>query len=175
MAGVNKVILVGNLGNDPDMKYMPSGDAVTTISIATSESWKDKQTGERREKTEWHRVTLFRGLGKVAGEYLRKGSKVYIEGKLETRKWQAPDGSDRYSTSIIADSLQMLDARGAGQGQGSGGYAPMGGDAPQQQAPPQQQQPARQPQGQPPQQGNPTQAASTPPNNYNDFEDDIPF
>jgi single-strand DNA-binding protein len=175
MAGVNKVILVGNLGNDPDMKYMPSGDAVTTISIATSESWKDKQTGERREKTEWHRVTLFRGLGKVAGEYLRKGSKVYIEGKLETRKWQAPDGSDRYSTSIIADSLQMLDARGAGQGQGSGGYAPMGGDAPQQQAPPQQQQPARQPQGQPPQQGNQGQAASAPQSNYNDFEDDIPF
>ncbi|HHL19797.1 MAG TPA: single-stranded DNA-binding protein [Thiothrix sp.] len=176
MAGVNKVILVGNLGNDPDVRYMPNGDAVTKISVATSDSWKDKQTGERREKTEWHRVTLFRGLGKIAGEYLRKGSKVYIEGKLQTSKWQAPDGSNRYSTDIIADNMQFLDARGAGQGQSSGGYAPMGGNAPQQQAPPQQQQPARQqqPQGQP-QQGNPGQTAPSPQSNYNDFEDDIPF
>ena len=162
MAGVNKVILVGNLGNDPDMKYMPSGDAVTSISIATSESWKDKQTGEKREKTEWHRVTLFRGLGKVAGEYLRKGSKVYIEGKLETRKWQAPDGSDRYSTSIIADNMQFLDSRGAGAVQNNGGYAPgqdvasgnNGGYAPRQR---------------------PQSALNQPSSSSNDFEDDIPF
>ena len=185
MAGVNKVILVGNLGNDPDVRYMPNGDAVTKISVATSDSWKDKQTGERREKTEWHRVTLFRGLGRVAGEYLRKGSKVYIEGKLQTSKWQAPDGSDRYSTDVIADNMQMLDSRGAGQGQG--GYAPMGGQQParaaQQQAP--QQQSAMQPQGQeqpqqrapqqPPPQANQGQASSAPSSNYDDFEDDIPF
>ena len=169
MAGVNKVILVGNLGNDPDVKFMPNGDAITKISIATSESWKDRNTGEKKEVTEWHRVVLFRGLGKVAGDYLRKGSKVYIEGKLKTNKWQAPDGSDRYSTDIIADSMQMLDARGAGQAQEGygGGYNSAPSPAPQQQP--------QQPQGQP--QGNPGgQPQSAPPaSNFDDFEDDIPF
>ena len=173
MAGVNKVILVGNLGNDPDVKYMPNGDTVTNISVATSESWKDKQTGERKEVTEWHRVTLFRGLGKVAGDYLRKGSKVYIEGKLKTRKWQAQDGTDRYSTDIVADTMQMLDARGAGQAQEGfgGGY----NSAPPPQAPAPQ--PQGQPQGQPQSQGNPGgQPQSAPPaSNFDDFEDDIPF
>lgn len=107
--GINKVILIGNLGQDPEVKYMPSGDAVANISIATSESWKDKQTGENVEKTEWHRVVFFKRLAEIAGEYLKKGSKIYIEGKLQTRKWQAQDGSDRYSTEIVARDLQMLD------------------------------------------------------------------
>ena len=109
MRGINKVILVGTLGNDPDMKYMSNGDAVANISIATSESWKDKATGEKVEKTEWHRVVLFKRLGEIAGEYLKKGSKVYIEGKLETKKWQDQNGQDRYMTQVKASELQMLD------------------------------------------------------------------
>lgn len=117
MAGVNKVIIVGNLGNAPEMKTMPNGDAVTNMSIATSESWKDKNTGENKEVTEWHRCVLYKRLAEVAGEYLSKGSKVYIEGKLKTRKWQAQDGSDRYSTEIIVNSLQMLDTKQGNQQQ----------------------------------------------------------
>lgn len=112
--GVNKVILIGNLGADPELKYMPSGDAVTTLSIATSESWKDRQTGEQQERTEWHRVSLFGRLAEIAGEYLRKGSKVYIEGSLRTRKWQDANGQDRYTTEIRGNELQMLDAKGPG-------------------------------------------------------------
>ncbi len=112
--GVNKVILVGNLGQDPETRYLPSGGAVTNISIATSEAWKDKQTGEPQERTEWHRVALFNRLAEIAGEYLRKGSKVYIEGSLRTRKWQDQNGQDRYTTEIIANELQMLDSRGQG-------------------------------------------------------------
>ncbi|MCU7959598.1 MAG: single-stranded DNA-binding protein [gamma proteobacterium symbiont of Bathyaustriella thionipta] len=140
--GVNKVILVGNLGNDPDMRYMPNGNAVCNISIATSETWKDKQTGEQKEKTEWHRVVMFGKLGEIAGQYLKKGSKVYIEGRLQTRKWQGKDGQDRYTTEIVADNMQMLDSRGGGTAdfggasaggapQQSGGTAQSGGDAPQ--------------------------------------------
>ncbi len=113
MKGVNKAIIVGNLGQDPDTKYMPNGDAVVNITIATSESWKDKSTGAKREKTEWHRVVMFRRLAEIAAEYLTKGSKVYIEGKLQTRKWQAKDGSDRYSTEIVAHEMQMLDSKGS--------------------------------------------------------------
>ncbi len=113
MKGVNKVIIVGNLGQDPDTKYMPNGDAVVNITIATSESWKDKSTGAKREKTEWHKVVMFRRLAEIAAEYLTKGSKVYIEGKLQTRKWQAKDGSDRYTTEIIAHEMQMLDSKGS--------------------------------------------------------------
>lgn len=109
--GVNKVILIGTLGNDPETKYMPNGDAVTTISIATNESWKDKQTGQQQERTEWHRIVAFRRLAEIMGEYLRKGSQVYIEGKLQTRKWQAQDGTDRYTTEIIANDMQMLGRR----------------------------------------------------------------
>lgn len=113
--GVNKVIIVGNLGNDPDTKYMPSGSAVTNLSVATSESWKDKQTGEQKDRTEWHRVAMFGKLAEIAAEYLRKGSQVYIEGKLRTRKWQDQQGNDRYTTEIIADEMQMLGSRsGAG-------------------------------------------------------------
>ena len=114
--GVNKVILIGNLGADPDVRYTPGGSAVTKIRVATSESWRDKQTGENQERTEWHRVTLFGRLGEVAGEYLRKGAKVYLEGRLQTSKYQGPDGSDRYSTDIIANEMQMLDGRGDGGG-----------------------------------------------------------
>jgi single-strand DNA-binding protein len=115
--GVNKVILIGNLGADPEVRYMPSGTAVANLRIATSESWKDKNTGEPQERTEWHRVALFGKVGEIAGQYLRKGSKVYIEGKLRTRKWQGQDGQDRYTTEIVVDvggTMQMLDSRGPG-------------------------------------------------------------
>ena len=125
--GVNKVILVGNLGQDPDMKYMPNGNAVANITVATSEAWKDKNTGQQQEKTEWHRVVMFRKLGEIAGEYLKKGSKVYIEGKLQTRKWQDSNGQDRYTTEIVADQMQMLDSRGTqeqAQGQTAQRQAP---------------------------------------------------
>ncbi len=119
--GINKVILVGNLGADPETRYMPSGGAVTNLSIATSESWKDKQSGEQKERTEWHKVAMFNRLAEIAAEYLRKGSQVYIEGKLRTRKWQDRDGNDRYTTEIIADEMQMLSGRGGGMGGGMGG------------------------------------------------------
>lgn len=180
--GVNKVILVGNCGQDPEMKHLPSGGAVTNISIATSEAWKDKQTGAQQERTEWHRVVFFNRLAEIVGEYVRKGSKVYVEGRLQTRKWQDQNGQDRYTTEIVANEMQMLDSRGdnnqgggyggapqgqQGQSQGSysggtsAGGAAMGaaagagmqqGSAPTQQ--PAQQQPAP---------------------NFNDFDDDIPF
>ena len=112
--GVNKVILVGNLGQDPEIKYMPSGQAVCNISIATTESWNDKTSGEKIEKTEWHRVVFFRRLAEIAGEYLRKGSQVYVEGRLQTRKWQDQSGNDRYTTEIVANEMQMLGGRGSG-------------------------------------------------------------
>jgi len=110
--GINKVILIGNLGADPEVRYTPSNTAVCNISLATTETWRDKQTGEQQEKTEWHRVVLFSRLGEIAGEYLRKGSKIYIEGRLQTRKWQGQDGQDRYTTEIVANEMQMLDSRG---------------------------------------------------------------
>ncbi len=110
--GVNKVILIGNLGQDPEVRYMPNGNAVANATLATSESWKDKNTGEKQEKTEWHRVVFFRRLAEIVGEYLKKGSKVYIEGKLQTRKWQDKDGRDQYTTEIVADQLHMQDSRG---------------------------------------------------------------
>lgn len=112
--GVNKVILVGNLGNDPEVRYLPSGGAVANISVATTDSWRDKASGDRQERTEWHRVVLFNRLGEIAGQYLRKGAKIYIEGRLQTRKWQGQDGQDRYSTEIVATDMQMLDSRGGG-------------------------------------------------------------
>ncbi|MEQ3723177.1 single-stranded DNA-binding protein [Alcanivorax sp.] len=119
--GVNKVILIGNLGADPETRFMPSGGAVTNVRLATSESWKDRQSGQMQERTEWHRVVFFNKLGEIAGEYLKKGSKVYIEGSIRTRKWQGQDGQDRYTTEIVANEMQMLDGRGEGGGQG-GGY-----------------------------------------------------
>ena len=124
--GVNKVILIGNLGADPETRFMPSGGAVTNVRLATSESWKDRQTGQMQERTEWHRVVFFNKLGEIAGEYLKKGSKVYIEGAIRTRKWQGQDGQDRYTTEIVASEMQMLDGRGEGGGQGGGGFAPQG-------------------------------------------------
>jgi single-strand DNA-binding protein len=185
--GVNKVILVGNCGQDPDTKFMPSGGAVTNISVATSETWKDKQTGQPQERTEWHRVVFFNRLGEIAGEYLRKGSKVYIEGSLRTRKWQDQSGQDRYTTEIVASEMQMLDSRGDGAGAGNtGGFQPQaqqpqaqqqpqaGGFQPQQQAPQAQaqqaqpQQPmvqpqqAQQPMAQPQQGFQPQQPAQAP-------------
>jgi len=172
--GVNKVILVGNLGQDPETRYMPSGNAVTNISIATSESWKDKQTGEQQERTEWHRVAFFNRLAEIAGEYLKKGSKVYIEGSLRTRKYQAQDGSDRYSTEVIASEMQMLDSRGDNMGGGGGYQQQQGGGYPQQGG--QQQNRGggnynQQGGGQPPQQ----QQQSAPPMDSGSFDDDIPF
>ena len=126
--GVNKVIIVGNLGQDPETRYMPSGSAVTNFTVATNESWKDKQTGEQKDRTEWHRVAMFNRLAEIAAEYLRKGSQVYIEGKLRTRKWQGQDGNDRYTTEIIADEMQMLGGRGDGGGGGNfGGGSSKGG------------------------------------------------
>ncbi len=136
--GVNKVIIVGNLGQDPETRYMPSGSAVTNFTVATNESWKDKQTGEQKERTEWHRVSMFNRLAEVAAEYLRKGSQVYIEGKLRTRKWQGKDGNDRYTTEIIADEMQMLGGRGGGGfGGGGGGSQGDGGQGGGGNAPPQ--------------------------------------
>jgi single-strand DNA-binding protein len=117
---VNKVILIGNLGQDPEVRYMPNGNAVANVTMATTETWKDRNTGENQERTEWHRIVLFRRLAEIAGEYLKKGAKVYVEGKLQTRKWQDQNGQDRYTTEVVADQLQMLDSRGAG-----GGAAPM--------------------------------------------------
>lgn len=128
MASVNKVILVGHLGKDPEVRYMPNGDQVTNITLATSEQWTDKATNEKKEATEWHRVVFFRKLAEIAGQYLKKGSQVYVEGKLKTRKWQAQDGSDRYATEIQADELNML-----GKREGSG-PPPIGSKEPPAQA-----------------------------------------
>lgn len=121
--GVNKVIIVGNLGADPEVRYMPSGGAVANISVATSESWKDKDSGQQQERTEWHRIVFYNRLAEIVGEYLRKGSKVFVEGSLRTRKWQDKSGQDRYTTEIIASSMQMLDSRG---GAGAGAPADTG-------------------------------------------------
>jgi single-strand DNA-binding protein len=153
--GVNKVILIGNLGQDPEVKYMPSGGAVTNVTVATSESWKDKNTGEQKENTEWHRVVFFRRLAEIAGEYLKKGSKVYIEGKLQTRKWQDQSGNDRYTTEIIANEMQMLDSRGngGGGGGGGGGYNQSSGAS----------------------SSSASQSSAAPAGGMGDFDDDIPF
>ncbi len=155
--GVNKVILIGNLGADPEVRYTPSGDAMATMSLATSETWKDKQTGQTQERTEWHRVVLFGRLAEIAGEYLKKGRQVYIEGTLRTRKWQGQDGQDRYTTEIIAREMQLLGVRGdnaAAFEQGAPAY-------PEASAPP----PSK-----------PASAGKPAPQNLDDFEDDdIPF
>ena len=120
MASVNKVILIGNLGKDPETRYLPSGDAVTNITVATTESWKDKKSGDKQEHTEWHRISFFGRQAEIAGEYLKKGSPVYIEGRIRTRKWQDKEGQDRYSTEIVADRMQLLGSRGSGtEGGGS--------------------------------------------------------
>jgi len=162
--GVNKVILVGNLGGDPEVRYMPAGGAVANLTIATSEAWKDKATGERKEKTEWHRVVLFARLGEIAGEYLKKGSKVYVEGRLQTRKWQDKNGQDRYTTEIVGSELQMLDSRGGGGGQDF---------APAQQN--NNMQPQSQDQGASQQKNNAPVAQPVGGGDFADFDDDIPF
>ena len=120
--GVNKVILIGNLGKDPETRSLPSGEAVANITLATSESWKDKQTGEQKEKTEWHKVVFFKRLAEIVGQYLKKGSQVYIEGALRTRKWQDKEGKDHYSTEVVASEMQMLGGKGGGSGGSSAGF-----------------------------------------------------
>lgn len=146
--GINKVILIGNLGGDPEVRYTPGGSAVTTVSIATSDGWKDKDSGEMKERTEWHRVVFFNRLAEIAGEYLKKGSKVFVEGRLQTRKWQDKDGNDKYTTEIVAGEMQMLDSKG-----GSANYDDSGSRS------------------------NSSSAAATPaPAGMDDrFDDDIPF
>ena len=163
---LNKVTLIGNLGADPEVRYMPSGGAVTTIRLATTRRWKDKQSGEKKESTEWHRVVFFNRLAEVAGEYLKKGSQVYVEGHLRTQKWQAQDGQDRYTTEILADEMHMLGSR-------SGGTGSFGGDQPAAgySTPPSK--PAY-PSQAPGQQNNSGSMPPSPPA-YDDFDDDIPF
>ncbi len=168
MAGINKVIIVGRLGNDPEIRTMPNGEAVANISVATSETWTDKNTGERRETTEWHRIVFYRRQAEVVGEYLRKGSQVYVEGRLRTRKWQDQNGQDRYTTEIQGDVMQMLDSRNAGNQGGDYGYAPQ--SAPQQYS----QQPSYQSQSAPRQTAKPTSAPQPEPA-MDSFDDDIPF
>ena len=162
MSGINKVILIGNLGKDPETRYMPSGKAATNFSIATSERFKDRETGEPQERTEWHRISTFDRLAEIAAEYLRKGSKVYIEGRLRTRKWQDKDGKDRYSTEIIADQMQMLDSRGSTPGAGAG---PDDGDFRSSGAG----------RGRPARAAAPAATASAGGGNAAEFDDDIPF
>jgi single-strand DNA-binding protein len=145
--GINKVILVGNVGQDPETRYMPNGNAVTNITLATSETWKDKNTGEQQERTEWHRVTFYQRLAEIVAEYVKKGSKLYIEGRLQTRSWEQ-DGIKRYATDIIANEMQMLDSRGSGGGGGS--Y-------------------------QPAHQSGASEPAEPAPADMGDFDDDIPF
>ena len=151
MASVNKVIIVGHCGRDPESRYTQGGDCICNIAVATSESWKDKNTGEKKEMTEWHRVTLYRKLGEIASQYLKKGSQVYIEGKLHTRKWTDKDGIERYTTEIIADEMKMLGSR-EGNGDNHGQQQSTGGQRPRNQAKPQQQS-----------------------QNFSDMDDDIPF
>jgi len=193
--GINKVILIGNLGQDPEVRFTPSGTAVANLNLATSDTWMDRQSGQRQERTEWHRVVLFNKTAEIAQQYLKKGSKVYIEGRLQTRKWQDQNGQDRYSTEIVANDMQMLDSRG---GDFQGGGAPQGGyaqQAPAQQAPPQQnygqnlpQQGGYPPQGGAPQRGGQPAPRQQPapnnqnnsygapdPGNFDDFDDEIPF
>ncbi|WP_137938875.1 single-stranded DNA-binding protein [Chitinivorax sp. B] len=169
MASLNKVMLIGNLGRDPEVRYMPNGDAVANLAIATTDNWKDK-SGEKQERTEWHRVVMYGRQAEIAGEYLKKGRPVYIEGRLQTRKWQDQQGNERYTTEIIADRMQMLGGREGGSSGGSfddGGYGePMGGSMPSSNSAPRQTAPRQAP---------PKPAAAQKPASFDDFEDDIPF
>ena len=160
MASVNKVILVGNLGRDPETRYLPSGEAVTNISLATTDTWKDKASGEKKEATEWHRIAFFGRLAEVAGEYLKKGSQVYVEGSLRTRKWQDKDGQDRYTTEVIGDVMQMLGSR-EGMGGGTGGDFDAGEDS---RAPTRSSAPS-----------SASRSASKPAPSVAEMDDDIPF
>jgi single-strand DNA-binding protein len=159
MASVNKVIIVGNLGRDPETRYLPSGEAVTNISVATTDTWKDKTSGEKKEATEWHRVSFFGRLAEIAGEYLKKGSQVYVEGSLRTRKWQDKEGKERTTTEIRADTMQMLGSRaGAGEPRGEARGEPRGDAGPKSEATAKAASPAKKPAGK-----------------FDDMEDDIPF
>ncbi|MWJ28841.1 single-stranded DNA-binding protein [Halomonas sp. ZH2S] len=188
--GINKVILIGNLGQDPEVRFTPSGTAVANLNLATTDTWMDKQSGQRQERTEWHRVVMFNKLAEIGQQYLKKGSKLYIEGRLQTRKWQDQNGQDRYSTEIVANDMQMLDGRGDGGQQGGyqGAQQPQqgGGNQPPQQsgyANPQQggQQRPPQPQPAPSQQGQQqgqqqnNNYGAPDPGNFDDFDDEIPF
>jgi len=167
MASVNKVILIGNLGRDPEVRYAPSGSAICNVAIATSRSWKDKTSGERQEETEWHRVVFYDRLAEIAGEYLKKGKSVYVEGRLKTRKWTDKDGVEKYTTEIIAQEMTMLGGREGGGGGGGGGgdegYAEPRAEAPRRAAPP-----PRAPAPAP----RPAPKSST---GFDDMDDDIPF
>ena len=164
MASVNKVILIGNLGKDPEVRYMPSGKAVANVTLATNEVWKDRNTGEKQERTEWHRVSFFSPLAEIVGQYLRKGSPVYVEGRLQTRKWQGQDGQDRYTTEIIANDMKMLGGRGGD----AGGSAPFGPEESEGGPPPAS---TRAPSGPAPARS----SSQPPPGPDNGFDDDIPF
>lgn len=165
MASVNKVILVGNLGRDPETRYMPNGEAVTNVTLATTETWKDRASGERQEKTEWHRVTFYRRLAEIAGEYLKKGSQIYVEGRLETRKWTDKEGKDRYTTEIIASEMKMLGSRSGGGAPGPSYDASDDGGAPA---------PSR-PAARPSSGGSAAKPAGKSPGGIADMDDDIPF
>ncbi len=173
--GVNKVILIGNLGADPETRYLPSGGAVANVNIATSESWKDKQSGQMQERTEWHRVVFFNRLAEIVGEYLKKGSKVYIEGSLRTRKWQDKEGRDQYTTEIVASEMQMLDSRGMG----GGNYDNQGMGGGQQPAPQARQQggggQSFDNRGAAAAGGNQGRGQENSPPSFDNFDDDIPF
>ena len=165
MASINKVILVGNLGRDPETRYMPDGGAVTNVSIATTDTWKDKTSGEKKEATEWHRVVFFNRLAEIAGEYLKKGSQVYVEGRLRTRKWQDKEGQDKYTTEIVCDTMQMLGGR-QGMGEGGARGSDRGADRGE----------SAESRGAPPPEGRPAPAgAKKPAGKFDDMEDDIPF
>lgn len=165
MASINKVILVGNLGRDPETRYMPEGGAVTNVSIATTDTWKDKTSGEKKEATEWHRVVFFNRLAEIAGEYLKKGSQVYVEGRLRTRKWQDKEGQDKYTTEIVCDTMQMLGGR-QGMGEGGARGSDRGADRGE----------SAESRGAPPPEGRPAPAgAKKPAGKFDDMEDDIPF
>jgi single-strand DNA-binding protein len=172
MASVNKVIIVGNLGRDPEIRYMPSGDAIANIAVATSYKSKDRNTGEQKELTEWHRISFFGRLAEIVGQYLKKGSSVYVEGRLQTRKYTDKDGVEKYATDIIAENMQMLGGRtgmGGDAGGDDGNYGGGGGY----EAPPQRQAPAPRPQMAPPAPA--PRPAPRPAPNFSDMDDDIPF
>ena len=161
MASVNKVILIGNLGKDPETRYLPSGEAVTNITLATTESWKDKKSGEKQEHTEWHRISFFGRLAEIAGEYLKKGSPCYVEGRIRTRKWQDKEGQDRYTTEVVADRMQLLGSRGGSGGGGGGGGGEGGG--------------AREPAAAAAGAGGGKAPAKKSGGSFDDMDDDIPF
>ncbi|WKJ88876.1 single-stranded DNA-binding protein [Methylomonas montana] len=153
---LNKVMLIGRLGADPEVRYMPSGDAITTIRLATSRRWKDRNTNERKEETEWHRVVFFSGLAKIAGEYLKKGSQVYVDGRIRTQKWQGQDGQERYTTEIVAENMHMLDSRSGGTTSYADSNTPPASNYDNRQSAP-------------------AAGPQSAPASYDDFDDDIPF